>query len=176
MKYFTLIPAVLFSLTSVNALASNYTCKAINGHIAQLTPDPACNILKSKPKHFPEETFLAELGIQNTCFSTVLTATLGIDNTPVNGTAYSGLTQNSLNPSIALTAVSFTQLYLDAGNIKLGGIYTKDVMTDPQGNTIESLAMVDGRRTFNGGRGSLIISGNTLSGATSFSGTLCIEN
>ena len=166
MKYFTLIPAILLSLTSVNALASGYTCKTIIGTINRLIPDHACNILQSKPDHFPDVTFD---GFPS-CFTGNLTAKLG--NTNVTGTAYSGITINGIGQLTAATAIR-----LNAGNISLGQIYTKDmIIFGPQGSTSEALTMVDGSKTFNGGYGGFEITGNALYETVSFTGMICAQN
>lgn len=167
MKYFTSIPAVLLVLTSVNALAAPYTCKPITGTIQQLSPDPACNILKDKNNYFPDATFF---GTANSCFSGNLQATL--DGKSVTGTSYSGLTANGVGQ---FTAASIIRL--KSGPIELGRVFTKDVvLLDPDNNPIELVTMVGGSKMFKGGYGNLEIKGNGLYQATSFSGLVCIEN
>lgn len=170
MKYFTLIFAVLFSLTSVNAFASGYTCKAINGHIAQLTPDPACTILNDQASHFPNVTFD---GFPN-CFKGNLTATLGTSN--VTGTSYSGLTMNGLGQLTAASAINL--IGANPPNVNFGRIFTFDTVL-VNNNTIigEELALTDGTKTYNDAHGNLEINGdalNTPSGAD-FSGVICTE-
>lgn len=167
MKYFTFIPAILLSLTSVNALADTYTCKPITGTIQQLTPDPECNILQAKPNHFPDVTFF---GVAGTCFSGNLQATLD-GNTPITGTSYSGLTANGLGQLTAASAIR-----LNAGSIELGRVFTKDVVFNAGGDTKELLTMVSGSKTFHDGYGGLEITGDALYQTTSFAGELCVEN
>ena len=169
MKYFTFIPALLLSLTSVNAFADDFTCQQISGTISKLVPDPECKILQSKPGHFPDVTFVAENfpGAPNICFSSQLATTLG--GKKVIGKAYSGITVNGIGE---LTAASAIQFILKPNNVELGWMYTKDVI----GNAVEILAMADGTRTFNDGRGGLEITGNALEEATSFTGKLCMED
>ncbi len=173
MKYSIVIPAVLLSLTSVNTLADDYTCQKISGYITPSTPDPACHILQSKPKHFTDVTFVVENDSQapDVCFSGQLTATLGKNQTPIIGTSYSGIIMNGIGQ---LTGATATQL--NAGNVSLGQIYTKDMIIDPLGNTLEALTMVEGSKTFKGGHGSFEITGNTLYETASFTGMICTEN
>ena len=59
MKYFSLISAILLSLTSVNVLADKYICKHLEGHLAPLRFDPECHIKYEKPDHFPDVTFFS---------------------------------------------------------------------------------------------------------------------
>lgn len=175
MKSHMLIPAVFLSLTSINALADDYNCQKITGQLSPLTPDSTCQILRAKANHFPDTTFIAEIAPTNTpnvCFSGQLTATLGNNNTPITGTSYSGLTQNSIGQ---LTAASAIQLNSNNTRIALGKIYTKDVVINPLGPTSEILTMVDGSHTFNGGHGELEITGNALFQAVSFTGKICTQ-
>jgi hypothetical protein len=175
MKYSTFIPAVLLSLTSVNALAGAYICKPITGTIQQLTPDPACNILQAKPSHFPDVTFLFELTVPDTCFSGNLQATLG-DNTPVTGASYSGVTLNGIGQFTAASAIILRNA--TNNNVELGRVYTQDVIfaADNPAITTEYLTMVSGSKMFKGGHGHLEITGNALFGPTGFTGVICTEN
>jgi len=139
MKYSTFIPVVLLSLTSVNALASGYTCKTITGTINQLEPDlnpdgtPACHILQAQSSQFPDVTFLYPTIPDNSCFYSELTATLG--NRTVTGTIYAGLTRNVPEPgsvtSYQFSAASIITLRQASTGNSLGRIYTKDVIIAP---------------------------------------------
>jgi hypothetical protein len=174
MKYSTFIPAVLISLTSVNALAGGYDCKTITGTIEQLSPDEDCKILKSKNNDFPDVTFYVELGApaEDTCFSAKLTATLGPQNTPVKGIAYSALTVNGIDQLTAASAIR-----LIAGPIEIGKVNTQDAIYDsgtPE-FTKELLTMVSGDKMFKDGHGHLEITGNAFYGDTQFTGKLCIK-
>ena len=176
MKYFTFIPAVLLSLTSVNALAVGYICKTITGTIQQLSPDQRCNILQEKPNRFPDVTFYVELGAQpaETCFSGELADAL-FGNTPVTGTSYHGLTVNGIGKLTAASAIRLT-----AAGHELGKVYTQDATFNPgtakdHANTKELLTMVSGSKRFKDGHGHVEITGNALYGETQFSGMLCIK-
>jgi len=173
MKYSTFIPVVLLSLTSGNVLADDIICKHISGNIAQSIPDPACHILESKSKHFSDVTFVVENYPQapDVCFSGQLTAILGKDKTPIIGTSYSGITINGIGQLTGATVIR-----LNAGNVSLGQVYTKDMIIDPLGNTSEALTMVDGSKTFKGGHGSFEIVGNTLYETARFTGMICTQN
>lgn len=167
MKIFTSISAVLFALTSVNALADSYVCKPITGTINQLVPDPACNILKDRDGHFPDVTFF---GSANSCFSGKLQATW--DGKPVTGTSFSGLTANNVGQFTAASTIR-----LKAGTVELGRVFSKDVvLLDPSNNPIELVTMVGGSKMFKGGYGNLEIKGNGLYQATSFTGLVCMED
>ncbi|MFI3185709.1 MAG: hypothetical protein QX198_06975 [Methylococcaceae bacterium] len=174
MKNLTLIPAILLSVISVNALADNehqtsvkYNCKTITGTIAPLLPDPACNIKQEQLGHFPDVNFL---GFPGTCFKSTLTARLG--NIQVTGTSYSGLTANAINDPAILTAASVIRL--NAGSDELGRVFTTDMTL--LANSKENLTMVDGSKIYNGGKGHLEITGNALYEQTTFAGTLCSQN
>ncbi len=178
MKNITLIPAILLSLTSITALANGYTCKYVKATIqGPLTPDPACNIQLEKQNHFPDLTFLASLGVppQYACFSGSLNGILSDTPTgtgaPITGTFYAGLTANGIS-NTQLTAASAIRLY--AGNIELGRVFTKDVIFD--GYDEELLTMVDGSKRYNGGFGTMEITGDALSGPTTLTGKLCTQD
>jgi len=188
MKYFTLIPAILLSLTSVNALASGYTCKTITGTINQLgldlNPDgtPACHILQAQSSQFSDVTFLypniPDL-LPASCFYSELTATLG--NRTVTGTIYAGLTRNVPEPgsvtSYQFSAASIITLRQASTGNSLGRIYTKDVIIDPFGLTREFITAVNGTDTFKSVQGHIEVLGNlllpVLPGTQNFTGTLC---
>ncbi len=177
MKNIALIPVLLLSLTSVNALAEGYTCNDLTlGTITPLVADPKCSILQEKAAHFPDVTFLKALGVpaDQSCFTGKITAMLG--KTPVTGTSYSGLTLNEVNsnPSQSSFLTAATVIKLNAGSLELGRVYTKDVVFTFEGK--ELLTMVGGSKTFNGGYGNLVITGNALAEPTRFTGKLCTEN
>jgi len=185
MKYFTLIPAILLSLTSVNALASGYTCKTITGTINQLgldlNPDgtPACHILQAQSSQFSDVTFLypniPDL-LPASCFYSELTATLG--NRTVTGTIYAGLTRNAPEPvsgtSYQFSAASVINVRQASTGNSLGRIYTKDVTIAPfDFGTREFITIVNGADTFKGVQGHIEVLGNLMVGPQNFTGTLC---
>jgi hypothetical protein len=203
MKYFTLIPAVLVSLTSVSALASGYNCKTITGTINHLVPDLdngalACHIMQAQqpPQYqFPDVTFLyptiPETGIPgfslpNSCFYTSLTARFG--NRDVAGTVYSGLTQNAPfypgDTSYQFSAASVITLRLSSNGNLLGRVLTQDVIIEPfdfttpstPSSTREFITAVNGTNTFNGVQGHIEVLGNLIEGDQAFTGTLCLPN
>ncbi len=165
MKYVYVIPVALFSIITTNAFGA-YSCKPISGSIEQLAVDPVCKILKDKAVHFPDVTFYGVLG---SCFSGKLQGTLG--GKPVTGISSSGLTVNGIGK---LTSASTIRVY--SGSNELGRLFTKDLLSDPEGNTSEFVSVVDGSKQFKGGHGSLEIIGNGLYQATSFSGVICTED
>jgi len=171
MKLSTLIIAVTLPLASANTFADDYICTPITGNIQQLQPDPVCAVLKAKPKHFTDITFLPSASSAPTCFASTLTATIG--NRAVSGTVSSGLTLNNQGQLTAASAIHF-----NAGAVELGDIYTTDIIFDADNptTTTELLTMVDGRKTFKDGHGNFKITGNALFFPTTFSGTVCIEN
>jgi len=195
MKYFTLIPAILLSLTSVSALASGYVCKTITGTINQLSPDvnpdgtPACHIkqLQQPPQYqFPDVTFLYPAipdFLPASCFYTSLTARLG--NRDVTGTVYSGLTQNTplplLGTNYPFSVASFITFRQQSTGSLLGRILTQDVIIapfefGPTSSTREFVTAINGTDTFNGVQGHIEVLGNLIDGGRAFTGTLCIPN
>jgi hypothetical protein len=167
MAYSKLLTTLLFSLVSVNTLADGFTCRSISGTIQPLVLDGNCIILQSQTNHFPDLTFLASLGIANSCFTAQLQGTWG--PLAFSGTAFSGLTANSVGQ---LTAASRIQTNIG------GSLYTTDVVFNSQDptQTNELLSFVSGSRLFKGSHGNMTITGNALVMATTFSGTLCSEN
>jgi len=182
MKYFSLISAILLSLTSVNVLADKYICKHLEGHLAPLRFDPECHIKYEKPDHFPDVTFFFErpkihrpyYPEANLCFSSVLTATLGDNKIPFRGTVYSGITLNDIgadNPDFPhlLSAASVI-------NLPLGKVFTKDVIDAPYAfPTNEVITMVDGSKKYKEGKGVIFIHGNALTSSLPvlITGNLC---
>jgi hypothetical protein len=191
MKYFTLIPAALLSLTSFNVLASGYSCKTITGTINQLAPDlntdgtPACHIKQAQlpPRYqFPDVTFLYPAipdFLPASCFYTTLTARLG--NREVTGTVYSGLTQNTplLGTNYQFSAASVITLRQQGTGSLLGRIFTKDVIITPfdfglSSLTREFVTAVNGTNTFSGVQGHIEVLGNLIDGDRAFTGMLCL--
>lgn len=179
MKFRTITTAILLTLPMSTAFAGGLVCKTINGTVSPLALDPTCKIVSYKKEIYPDLTFVgkpatpASPSTSSACFFSQLTATLG--NIQVTGTAYSGLTVNDLGSGLtAASAITFK----DANGYKLGEIFTQDVIVDGTIPTAtkEELVMVDGTRMFNKGKGHLIISGNALIGATTFTGVLCADD
>ncbi len=176
MKYFTLILAILLSLKYVNAFAVKNSCKIITGTIAPLDFNDDCNILNEQPKHFPDVTFF---GAPGTCFSGVLTATLGHNNTQIKGMFFSGVTVNGIGLFTAASAIQLNIVKPRNHEIELGQIFTKDAISfvpDPETGRVvvlgEIQAMVEGTKRLKGGQGSFEINGDAFNGAP-FVGMLC---
>ncbi len=194
MKNFTLIPAVLLSLTSINALASGYSCTTITGTINQLAPDlntdgtPACHIKQAQTVQsiLPDEVFLFPFipdFVPASCFYTSLTASLG--RRAVTGTVYSGLTQNSplplLGTNYQFSAASIITLRLVSTGSLVGRIFSQDVIIapfefGPTSSTREFVTVVNGTNTFNGIQGHIEVLGNLIDGDRAFTGKLCLPD
>lgn len=172
MKCFTLIIAILLSLNYVNAFAVKNSCKTITGTIAPLDFNDDCNILNEQPKHFPDVTFF---GAPGTCFSGVLTATLGHNNTQIKGMFFSGVTVNGIGLFTAASAIQLNIVKPRNHEVELGQIFTKDAISFvPETGEVlgEVQAMVEGTKRFKGGQGSFEINGDAFNGAP-FTGMLC---
>jgi hypothetical protein len=189
MKFTPFICAILLSLQFSNSLAADFLCKPITGTTLQgLMTDIDCMVYKAQKDHFPSLIFLISEDSQNPfCYSATFEGTLGKKGTPggsisIEGTTFSGLTQNQMNvndPSVSpvFTAASVISINNGANGKYLGDVYTQDlIITDPldNNNTRERLVVVDGIKNFKGTKGHLEILGNALAGPTTFAGTLCI--
>lgn len=174
MKIFKFLFVVSISLSIGNIQADDFECQPVKGDI-QLIPAPIgkCPILRKKARRFPDQTFLYELGVQDppSCFVGRIEGYLG--NTPISGKVISGLTTNDLNGAF-LTAASAIKIYDAERGRKLGKVFTQDSIFDPNGDTREYLAMIEGTRRFRGGNGHFEILGNVFfPGGAEFTGTLC---
>lgn len=165
MKNFTLIPAVLLTLTSANTLASGYNCKAITGTVNQLLADENTDVTFFYPT-IPD--FLPA-----SCFYNTLTARLG--NREVTGAVYSGLTQNTplLGTNYQFSAASVISLKLLSTGSLLGRIFTKDMIITPfdfglPSSTREFVTTVNGTNIFNDVQGNIEVLGNLIEGDRAF--------
>jgi len=175
MKFSNLASAIALTLIMGTASASDAVCKNFTGTVAQLAPDPACQILNIEKfdKRFPDLTFLHTLGVPGTCFISTFTGTFG--NLPVTGITQSGITTNGIDEA---TVTAATVLSLRSSNGRnLGRVFTHDVIFYPfTVDTKELLIMVDGTRLFKGGKGNISLIGDTLNGPGTVTGKLCIDD
>ena len=156
--------------------AGQRTCYEVQGTF-RIAPDAACNILQQRARvsRFPDVTFLAELGVPDTCFVGTLEGTLG--TTAVNGLAYSGLTLNEL-PAIGELQQLFTSASMvvlqDGDSNSLGRLFFRDtgVLNLLDSNINEELVVIGGGGRFRGAKGTVRVSGNQYLGAP-LVGTLC---
>jgi len=175
MKISNLASAIALMLTMGTASATDLMCKTFTGTVAQLTPDPACQIttIEKLNERFPDLTFLHTLGVPGTCFTSTFTGTFG--GLPVTGTTISGITTNGIDATTVTAATVLTLGYTDGK--KLGKVFTHDVIFYPfTVDTKELLIMVDGTRMFQGGKGNISLIGDTLNGPGTVTGKLCIDD
>ncbi|CAA9891221.1 conserved exported hypothetical protein [Candidatus Methylobacter favarea] len=185
MKFTPVFSAIVLSLQFSNSLAadSSVSCQPVSGTLQQLLPDDSCTVYTAQKKYFPDLTFLTlaspsplPILFPPYCYSGTFVGQLGTTAT-INGTVFSGLTENNFNLLEALTAASVININaVDAidGKIKeLGTLYTNDSISSPVFMTTERLTMIAGSKIFKDAQGYIDISGNAIAGPTSFTGTLC---
>jgi hypothetical protein len=172
MKYSTFIPTIILTLTSTAVLANEYTCTTLVATVSPLTPEiGTCTIAEAQANHFPDLSF------NSGCFSTTLNnAKLG--GKEIKATAYSGLTDTSLQIYGQLKAATMLIVRNAANTLELGRVYTQDNIDLVLG--MESLTMVSGTRSYKGGHGNYTLTGNASDPnplvPVTLKGTICIEN
>lgn len=168
----------LISLPTVS-VASDLSCSSYRGTLT-LQPDPLCEItqLKARAKWFPDVTFLADLGVPNSCFIGQVEGLFG--NEIMSGQSLSGQTTHAYPPLTASGQLMFSAVTLlkasgDQGQ-RMGKLYFQDVglINLQDGIAHEQLIILGGTGQFRGARGTLSISGNEFI-AAEVTGQICVE-
>ncbi len=181
MRINKLAPVLLVSLLNLPAagFASKLNCSNYQGTLT-LTPDPMCEItmLNTRPKWFPDVTFLAELGHPYSCFVGTIEGTLGKE--VMSGRSMSGQTAhaypaNAYSEQQIFTAVTMVQTR-NAQGMPLGRLYFSDfgLINLADGIAHEQLVILGGTRRFRGARGVLTVAGNEFIGAP-ITGQVCVK-
>ncbi|MEH6823158.1 MAG: hypothetical protein V7629_04505 [Motiliproteus sp.] len=181
MRINKLAPVVLVSLLNLPAagFAGNLTCSTYQGTLT-LTPDPMCEItlLNTRPKWFPNVTFLAELGLPNSCFVGTIEGMLG--NEVMSGRSVSAQTAhaypaNADSDQQLFTAVTMVQTRNTKGR-STGRLYFSDfgLINPANGISHEQLIILGGTRQFRDARGALTVAGNVFIGAP-ITGQVCLK-
>jgi len=172
---FLFVLSILLSLGTVFAhgqLRHENKCQKLEGYI-QIYPSSRCHILTKKERYFPEQTFLQELGVPESCFSGWLEGSLG--GRSISGGVISGFTANGDGSATMLTAATGIKVFDAYSGRRLGRVFTLDSIYDPEGDTQESLSIVAGTERFSGTTGDFQVNGNAISGAP-ISGEICIDD
>lgn len=172
----TLLPPLCIAALLTSANPAQAGCLDLQGNVL-LEPDPVCRLttLGVLDRQFPDVTFLAEVGVPDTCFQGSVTGSMG--SLQFTGNSLSAQTVNHY-PPVAVDAQLFTAataLHLKTdGGYPLGTLYLRDtgVLNPNTFEVTEELVVVGGTRIFNGMKGSIAISGNEFAGAP-FTGKLC---